>query len=258
VEQRFTFNQVAAVYDRARADYPDTLFADVSTFAGLTPDDAILELGCSTGKATRGFARLGNRILALDPGLDLIRIARESLAEFPNVTFTASTFEAWPPEPTAFRLVIAAQSLHWIAPELRFGKAADMLVPGGALAVFGNVPVGMAPSLLADFQRIYKQHLGITLGAPPEAWYLPSGPITTEFDASRRFAAVTHKRYPWSRPFSAQGYVDFLRTRSDHQLIPPEPREALLAAVAEAIAAHGGRFDLQYETHLYMARRLSP
>jgi hypothetical protein len=123
------------------------------------------------------------------------------------------------------------------------------------LAVFGNVPVGLDEALWAEFQRIYRQHLGITIGAPPEAWYLPTGPIAAEFAASGRFAAVMNKSYPWNRAFTAAGYVEFLRTRSDHQLIPPERREALLTAIAAAIAVHGGEFEMRYETHLYMARR---
>jgi SAM-dependent methyltransferase len=169
----------------------------------------------------------------------------------------ASTFEAWPSEARSFKLVIAAQSLHWIAPEVRFAKAADVLTPDGMLAVFGNVPVGLDEALWAEFRRIYRQHLGITIGAPPEAWYLPAGPITAEFEGSGRFAAIMHKSYPWNRAFTAADYVEFLRTRSDHQLIPPEPREALLAAIAATIAAHDGGFEMRYETHLYMARSAS-
>src|SRR5713226_844608 len=56
MEQRFTFNQVASVYRDARPDYPEALIDDVVSYAGLKPNDAILEVGCGTGQATKSFA----------------------------------------------------------------------------------------------------------------------------------------------------------------------------------------------------------
>jgi hypothetical protein len=38
--------------------------------------------------------------------------------------------------------------------------------------------------------------------------------------------------------------------------MPPGQREAILAELQAAIAAHGDEFDWPYETQLYMARRL--
>ncbi len=55
--------------------------------------------------------------------------------------------------------------------------------------------------------------------------------------------------------YGGASYTDLLRTLSGHRLLADEQREALLGAIAEAIAAHGGEFELRYETHLYMARR---
>ncbi len=56
---RQTFNQAVAFYHRARPDYPDGLFDDLSTVAGLAPGDRLLEIGCATGKATLPLARRG-------------------------------------------------------------------------------------------------------------------------------------------------------------------------------------------------------
>jgi hypothetical protein len=48
----------------------------------------------------------------------------------------------------------------------------------------------------------------------------------------------------------------FLRTRSDHRMLAPPKREELLDEITKAIDGHGGEFDEDYETHLYMARRV--
>ena len=127
MEQRFTFDQVASVYSKARPDYPDALIDDVVAYADLKPKDRIFEVGCGTGQATKGFAKRGFPILATDPGSEMLHGARESLSGFSNVEFLETTFEAWPTDRAAFRLIIAAQSWHWVSPAVRFAKAAEAL-----------------------------------------------------------------------------------------------------------------------------------
>lgn len=256
MEQRFTFDQIANVYRAARPDYPEALIEDVVSFADLKPDDKIFEVGCGTGQATKSFAKRGFQILAADPGPDMLRGARESLASFRNVEFLETTFEAWLVNQEAFRLIVAAQSWHWVSPEVRFAKAARALSPDGSLAVFGNVPVGLPAPLLAQFKEIYLRHTG-RWGPTPEAWYLPNGPFKGWFDASEVFGPAEHKSYPWKCPHTASSYTDFLRTRSDHRMLDSSKREGLLGDISKAIIDHGDRLTVDYEAHLYIARRLS-
>jgi 2-polyprenyl-3-methyl-5-hydroxy-6-metoxy-1,4-benzoquinol methylase len=68
MEQRFTFDQAARLYSSARPGYPPTLRDEIVSIVGLRPEDAILDVGCGKGQATRRFAPLGYRIVALDPG----------------------------------------------------------------------------------------------------------------------------------------------------------------------------------------------
>jgi ubiquinone/menaquinone biosynthesis C-methylase UbiE len=257
MEQRFTFDQIADVYRTARPDYPEALIEDIVSFADLKPDDKILEVGCGTGQATKSFAKRGFPILATDPGPDMLRSAQESLASFMNVEFLETTFEAWLLKQEAFRLIVAAQSWHWVSQELRFAKAARALSPEGSLAVFGNVPVGLPALLLAQFKEIYLRHTG-RWGPTPEAWYLPNGPFKGWFDELGAFGPVEHKSYPWKWLHTASSYTDFLRTRSDHRMLDSSKREDLLGDIAEVITDHGDRLTVDYEAHLYIARRLSP
>ena len=84
MEQRFTFDQAASLNSSARPGYPPRLRDEIVSIVGLRPEDAILDVGCGTGQATRRFAPLGYRIVALDPGAQMIEIARESLKELAN------------------------------------------------------------------------------------------------------------------------------------------------------------------------------
>jgi SAM-dependent methyltransferase len=256
MEQRFTFDQIASVYRLARPDYPEALIDDVISYAGVQPNDKVLEVGCGTGQATKSFARRGLPILATDPGSDMLRGARESLAGFSNVEFLETTFEAWRPERETFRLIIAAQSWRWVSAEVRFAKAAEVLAPDGSLAVFGQVPVGLPVPLLAELKDIYLRQTG-RWGPPPEAWYLPNGPFKGWFDESGLFGPVEHKSYPWTWPHTTSSHTDFLSTRSDHRMLAAAKREEVLGEVAKAVDNYGGRFDMDYETHLYIARRVT-
>lgn len=255
MEQRFTFNEVAELYDQARAGYPRALYDDLMELANLTAGDPVLEVGCGTGKATEEFARRGLSVVALEPGPEMIAAARRRTAPSNGVRFIQTTFEAWPVEAGAFKLVAAAQSWHWVARDVRFKKAFEALAPGGALAVFGSAP-GQVPQPLRDaLEKIYAIHAPELAEPLPEHAYLPNGSLAGDFGRSGLFPEMTHKAYPWSRSFSARGYAEYLRTISRYQLMDAKRRDDLLGAIAEAIEAKGGGFDAPVETHLYLARR---
>lgn len=255
--QRFTFDKVAQTYDTARPAYPVALFEDIALFAGLCGTDRILEIGCGSGQATLGLAAYDAPLLALDPGAELLDLARRNLASASHVGFIQTTFEAWPPEPGAFRLVASAQAIHWVAPELRFAKAAAVLASGGTLAVWGNVAMGAPDEVKSAVNAAYQAHAPELMGLPaPETWYLSDGPVAGLIAAEAGFGSVEHRAYGWTAPFSGGGYRALMETKSYHQVLPKERREALFAAVQSGIEAVCDRFNLQYETHLYLARKL--
>jgi len=255
MELRFTFDDVAALYDAARPDYPRALFDDIAAFARLAPGDAVLEVGCGSGQATKDFVERGYRTVAIDPGARLIEIARHKFAGVSSVEFITSTFEDWPAGRAACKLVASAQAWHWIAPDIGFVKAAAALVAGGVLAVFGSVPTGVNSPVREALHQIYADHVPDYSGVPPEAWYTPAGPVAALFAQSGLFAPVSHRSYAWSKTHSASSFVGLLGTLSYIQILARDKRDALFEAIAKAIDAHGGRCELHYETHLYMAAK---
>jgi len=253
-EPRFAFDTIAALYDKARPQYPDALFADICAAAGATPGDPMLDVGCGSGQATIGFVRCGLAVTALDPGADMLALARRRLDGLANVAFVEDTFEAAPLPPGSFRLIASAQAWHWIAPDISYAKAASLLAPGGTLAVFGNVPAGVAPPLDQKLSDIYRVALGVPLGPPPEQWYTEQGALPSLLAGSGHFGPVLHKSYAWRQPHTAQTFIDYLLTRTDHRRLPEQLRQMLLTAIAEAIAAEDDRTELRFETHLHLAQ----
>jgi len=134
-------------------------------------------------------------------------------------------------------------------------KAAKLLSPEGSLAIFGHVPTGLPAPLLDQFRKISLAHTG-RWGAPPEAGYLPSGPFKGWFDESGLFGPVDHRCYAWKWRHTTSSYAAFLGTRSEIRMLTQVVRDGLIGDVSKAIDRHGGEFEADYETHLYMARRI--
>jgi SAM-dependent methyltransferase len=252
-EQRFRFDEVAELYERARPRYPAALVEDLIALGRVPARGRILEIGSGTGLATRPFAERGFRVLGLEPGARMAALARAALAGFPDVAFAQTTFEDWPLEPASFDLVMAAQSFHWVDPRVRFTKTADALRPGGALAVFGNAPLPERSALHEAIDRVYAAHAPALAGAPA-SWYA-TDPLSAACAASGRYGPIEMRAYPWTRSYAAGEYVDLLRTHSNHRMLEEGVREGLHAAVREVIEAYGGSIDVRYEARLYLARR---
>ena len=77
----------------------------------------------------------GLYVTALEPGKSLMALARQNLEGAGEVEFVNARFEdaMFPRE--QFRAVFSASAFHWIDPKISWQKAADVLVPGGTLAL---------------------------------------------------------------------------------------------------------------------------
>ena len=211
-----TFNTVASIYDAQRSGYPEALFDDLLRISRLRPGDRVLEVGCGTGQATAGFAARGLRVVATDPGDRLLDIARPKFDQFPNVQFEISSFEDWPLGERSFHLVAAAQSWHWVRPEVGFEKASRALSPGGHLAIFGHTP-RWSPEIVDALQPVYVRFAPEIWGPPVENWYLPEGPISRSRCCERPLRAGQPPQLHMGTPI----FLQILRSLSWNSLRSP-------------------------------------
>jgi SAM-dependent methyltransferase len=237
---------VAELYDRMRPSYPLALVDDVLAFAGV---GRALEVGAGTGKATVLFAARDVEVVALEPSAEMAALARRNCARYPGVSIVESDFEQWAGDDGGFRLIYSAQAWHWVAPEVRYRRARELLDDGGALAVCFTGPQWQNTELYEPLLVAYRE-------AAPQ--FEPSGPMHPasevkrlrpwwlEFGAADGFEAPEERVYDWSQSYSADEYVALLQTHSDHILLSEEERTPLLTAVAAAIERHGGTIEFAY------------
>jgi ubiquinone/menaquinone biosynthesis C-methylase UbiE len=129
------FDEIAAEYDRHRPAYPDELVDQACQVAGIGSGDHVLEIGCGSGQLTRGLVARGLHVTALEPGKSLIALARQNLEGAGEVEFVNAQFEDAQLPRERFQAVFSASAFHWIDPEVSWQKVADVLVPGGTLAL---------------------------------------------------------------------------------------------------------------------------
>src|SRR5271170_884173 len=129
------FDEMAAEYDRHRPAYPDELVDQACRVAGIGRGDHVLEVGCGSGQLTRGLVARGLHVTALEPGTSLIALARQNLEGAGEVEFVNAQFEDALLPREQFAAVFSASAFHWVDPKVSWQRAADVLVPGGTLAL---------------------------------------------------------------------------------------------------------------------------
>jgi ubiquinone/menaquinone biosynthesis C-methylase UbiE len=263
-ERRFgkVFDEVAADYDRHRPAYPEELVDQACQVAGLGGGDQVLEVGCGSGQLTRALVARGLHVTALEPGKSLMALARRNLEGAGTVEFLNAQFEDAPLPREHFKAVFSASAFHWVDPEVSWQKAADVLVPGGTLALvqyFGLQEPRtsqdqeallaalrkVAPDIAADWPEY--RDLDATLtgmerrsGNVSAAWaWLGSYSIEQEY-AARLFNDVQAALMPKLLEHTSEEINAIVRTMSYYALLSPDQRQAL-AREYDAIYERLGR-----------------
>lgn len=245
--RRTSFDRAAAAYDAARPSYPEAIG---ELLAARVTGRRALEIGAGTGLCTALLARHGFAVTALEPGGNLAAVLRAKAIA--NVAVAVSTFEAWQPGDARFDLVASAQAIHWIDPAVRYTRPADLLRPGGALAVIRNETTWPDAALRAELDVAYARWT-----EPGERLSLDQieHGYVAEIDASARYGAVEVVRVPWQRRYTTAGYLALLDTYSDHAVRDTATRAGLGSAIAKAIDRRGGSIDMAYVALVFLAFR---
>jgi SAM-dependent methyltransferase len=257
---RETFESAAALYQRARPDYPVELYDELVSLAALRPGDRLLEIGCATGKATRPLAERGLCITCVELGEQMAAAARRNLAALADVEVVHASFEEWrPPAGETFDLVFAATAWKWVDPELRCRKAWQLLRPGGHLAIWDAVHVvpDEGDPFFREIQPAYEE---IGEGMPAGAGWPRPGELPghrREIEASGLFDQVQVRHFDWEVVYDADGYIDLLDTFAGHIAMADWQRERLYGEMRRYLSRRSdGRLRRHWGAVLNVATKL--
>lgn len=238
-----SFGSVAANYDRFRPTYPPRLIDDL---VALEPR-AVLDVGCGTGKAARLFAERALDVLGVEIDPKMAEIARSY-----GIPVEVGSFEDWDAAGRTFDLLVSGQAWHWVDPARGVPKAAEVLRPSGAVALFWNHD-HPNDQLRARLDAVYQEYAP-ELITPPETDHAQvRRSRLLPFEESPDFSAITWRSYDWERDFSADEWVGMTLTYSDHVLLAPVRRAALAEAMRNALP---DGMTVAYETYLALISRV--
>jgi SAM-dependent methyltransferase len=270
------FDQIAERYDRVRPGYPARVFDDIAALTGIAAGARVLEVGPGPGTATRDLLGRGWRVHGIEPGAALAARAIGNLAG-QRFTVDVTRFDDWVPDGT-YDMLFSATAYHWVAPDVRWRLAADVLEPGGALALVTNRTVAGG-----NFNDIYQASADlhtryapeVDFGLSPSASSILAEVHASAHDIGALWEAVEtkagHSRADawftppeirsceWETTYDADDAAALLSTYSPYLRVPPERRAPLLSGVTDIVRADfGGVATRRYLAVLAVARRRDP
>jgi SAM-dependent methyltransferase len=149
----FQERDVAVAY-QYRPPYPAAAIALLADLITEMPR-RVLDVGCGTGFIARHLAELVDHVDALDVSPAMIEEGRRlPNGDHPRLTWIVGRAEDAPLSPP-YGLITAGDSLHWLAWEVALPRFAQLLAPGGWLAIVQNVQLSVpwSAELLPIIQR---------------------------------------------------------------------------------------------------------
>jgi ubiquinone/menaquinone biosynthesis C-methylase UbiE len=235
-----SFEQVAAEYEQTRPSYPPEAVAWFAEKLGIGDESVVLDLGAGTGKLTRQLVGLAGKVIAVEPGPEML--AQLELA-VPEAVALLGAAEAIPLADDSVDAVTCGQSFHWFRREEAVPEIHRVLRPGGGLGLIWN---------LRDPDDELQQELTLLLDplVPPGRIALPSS--SAAFVAEFGFRDVVRGAFSFDQELDAEGVVRRLATISFVAAASAGQKSELERRVRELVAARGGRVTVRYRTEVYV------
>lgn len=273
------FDDVAEDYDAVRRGYPASLVDAALERGALGPGSRVVEVGCGTGKLTELLVGRGLDVEAVDVGGRMIEVARRRVGAQGRIRFHHGRFEDVELPAGSFDAVFSATAFHWIDPTVGWRKAAELLRPGGLLALLSHR--GVADERTAGFEEGFRE-LWATHTPDEPPWPPLRDRATLVADAERVGGNVSDVwqelhagRHRMAVPEAAELFdgvevltdvetveetaeqaLALLRTTSSYLRIEPDRRDAFDADLRAMYDRLGGTSRFPLLTVLVTARRL--
>lgn len=207
------FDTVADLYDEVRPHYPDELYDAVSRAVGALAGCRVLDLAAGTGIATRALLARGASVVALEPGLPMLRRLR---ATTPAAAVVAGLAESVPLRDDVVELVVCATAWHWLDTDRAVAEVSRVLRPGGHLALWwannrhGDTAIPWESSRDAVYER-WSTRWGSRAPSQHKV-----GALEAAGDLRRRgLDVVVDTTLEWARKRTAAQHVQAVATHSD-------------------------------------------
>ena len=153
-----SFDIFANNYDDVRPGYPAQMYEDIQKICAVSDQSSLLEIGAGSGIATVELAKLGCKIVGIEPGANLVAIAKQKTAAYPNVEIKEVMFEEFEVK-EKFGVVLALTSFHWISEYMKYKKVFYSLNDTGSFVLVWNSFFQSDSSAAQEINALYQEIL---------------------------------------------------------------------------------------------------
>ena len=233
------FGEQALDYDRYRPRYPESLFDDIITIAGVGAGAKAIEIGAGTGIATGPLVERDLALTAIEPSAEMAAIAKVKLAD--RAQMFVGRFEDYQ-TPGSVRLVASFNAWHWVDPTLAVDRVGELLVSNGLLALIWTEVVSWG-------QDPFEDRLAEVFGHP---WEKRLDHVDGSLQPIRddvRFDEIQVRHHVFERRLDAADFVAVTKTYGGHRT------DEQYESIAKVIEDDFGVIKKVEDATLYTARR---
>ena len=263
-ENRTHFDSFVENYDRVRPSYPAAIFANLKTYAKLTQDSKVLEIGSGTGKATAPILETGCSFTSVEAGANMAAFLESKFGGNPKYKVINVPFEEAELCDDTYDLLYAASAFHWVDASTGCPKAHRILKRGGVFALlrYNVLDLAAEDEISVAIREVYKQWFHKPYREPSKR--IRDDFYTRELIAQGHgfadmrehgFVDVEMNLYDVTKTFNAEEYIELMDTMADHRSLPADDRDALYEGIVRVIESFGGSYPVQYVFQAYMGRK---
>ena len=254
MDYRLVFDTVPELFDRFRPRYSRELFDAFIDYAGIGPGVSVLELGPGTGQATDPVLETGCDYYAIELGEHLTAKMKEKYGSFPNFHIVNDDFITHDFGEQRFDAIYSAATIQWIPEETAFSKTFSLLKPGGVLAMMllaeGDYKTPNE-EMYSKIQKLYDEYY-----YKYSAQYKNmKAPFSYEHAVDYGYTDLEKRDFHGTRVFTADEYVAYCGTHSDHIIIPEPYKTQFFEGLRQVALEYGDRVEYRDTYRIYLARK---
>jgi ubiquinone/menaquinone biosynthesis C-methylase UbiE len=125
----------ADVYDHGRPKCPENVKKIILKYLGYNPS-LVVDMGCGTGLSTIIWSNVSDKVIGIDPSIDMIEEAKKKASALDNLIFISSFSDDTGLKDHCADVITCSQSFHWMNPETTLNEVYRILKMRGIFAVY--------------------------------------------------------------------------------------------------------------------------
>lgn len=132
------FSERARYYNRYRPGYPSGVMELMKEKCGLKPSWVVADIGSGTGILTEMLLKNGNAVFAVEPNIEMRKIAEELLKGYPNFKSVDGTAESTTLGDDSVHMITVGHAFHWFKVKESRAEFSRIIKRGGWVVLIWN------------------------------------------------------------------------------------------------------------------------